>query len=97
MKMALVLCVLLLVVMGIAQGGTISSTDIITRGFVYAKESAELIEEIRQVAINSVNGMDLKVEIDREILKNNIRKNLRNFLNKNIKRSPMILPIIIEG
>lgn len=88
---------LLLVIMGIASGGTISSTDIITRGFIYARESAELIEEIKQVAIDSVNGIDLKVEIDREILKNNIRKNLRTFLNKKIKRFPMILPIIIES
>ncbi len=87
----------LLVIMGIAQGGTVSSTDIITRGFIYAKESTELIEEIKQVSINSINGIDLKVSVDRDILKNNIRKNLRNFLNKKIKRSPMILPIIIEN
>lgn len=87
----------LLVIMSISQGGTISSTDVITRGFIYAKESADLIEEIKQVSINSINGIDLKVEVDREILKNNIRKNLRNFLNKKIKRSPMILPIIIEN
>lgn len=87
----------LLVIMSIAQGGTVSSTDVITRGFIYAKENAELIEEIKQVSVNSINGIDLKVQVDREILKNNIRKNLRNFLNKKIKRSPMILPIIIEN
>ncbi|HEY8390501.1 MAG TPA: ribonuclease J [Clostridia bacterium] len=88
---------MLLVIMGIEQGGEVSSIDVITRGFIYAKESADLIEEIKQVSINSVNGIDLKLQIDREILKNNIRKNLRNFLNKKIKRSPMILPIIIEN
>lgn len=87
----------LFVIMSIAQGGTVASTDVITRGFIYAKESSELIEEIKQVSVNSINGIDLKVQVDREILKNNIRKNLRNFLNKKIKRSPMILPIIIEN
>ncbi|HEY8423469.1 MAG TPA: ribonuclease J [Clostridia bacterium] len=88
---------MLLVIMGIEPDGTVSSIDVITRGFIYAKESADLIEEIKQVAINSVNGIDLKFQVDREILKNNIRKNLRNFLNKKIKRSPMILPFIIEN
>ncbi|HHW89305.1 MAG TPA: ribonuclease J [Clostridiales bacterium] len=88
---------MLLVIMGIEQGGTVSSVDVITRGFIYARESVDLIEEIKRVSINSVNGIDLKVQVDREILKNNIRKNLRNFLNKKIKRSPMILPIIIEN
>ena len=39
---------MLLVIMGIEQGGTVSSVDVITRGFIYARESIDLIEEIKQ-------------------------------------------------
>lgn len=88
---------ILLVIVCFNQSGQVTSTDIVTRGFIYVKESEELIEEIRNIALGSISGIDIKAVADKEIIKNSIRKSLRNFLNKRIKRSPIILPIIIES
>ncbi len=68
--------------------------EIVSRGFVHVKESFELIEEAKEVivqAIESTNNLDVR---DYSRLKNIIRKALRDYLWKQTKRNPMILPVI---
>lgn len=78
-----------------ASGEIIAGPDVITRGFVYVKESEELINEIKDKAYNALIEYDLSI-LDFNSMKNIISSALREFLYKKTKRRPMILPIIME-
>jgi len=74
----------------------ISGPDIITRGFVYVRDSEELIREIRRLVINSVDKcLDNNLTQWSEI-KNTIRRDVDSFVYTKMKRKPMILPVITE-
>ena len=74
----------------------LAGPDIVSRGFVYVRESENLIEEARSVVESVVldcldNGITDWLKI-----KNSVKDELSDFLWKRIKRSPMVLPIIME-
>jgi hypothetical protein len=78
------------------DGSLISGPDIITRGFVYVKESEGLMEELRLVAVAAIQECrDQRVK-DWSAIKSQIKNDLSNFLYKKTKRNPMILPVIME-
>ena len=78
------------------DGTLVSGPDIITRGFVYVKESEGLMEELRQVAMEAIQGVDTRYATDWSAIKSAIKGDLSNYLYKKTKRSPMILPVIME-
>ena len=78
-----------------ASGEIIAGPDVITRGFVYVKESGELINDIKDRTFSALSEHDL-TSLDFNAMKNIIRRELREFLYKKTKRRPMILPIITE-
>ncbi len=74
----------------------LSGPDIVSRGFVYVRESEDLLEEARSVVNDAVADCMDRHMTDWGKIKNVIRDNLSDFLWKRMKRSPMILPIIME-
>ena len=78
------------------SGELISSPDIVSRGFVYVKESEELIAEARKLIVDLMNKSATRNAHDWLTIKNKIKKLMSTFLYDKTKRSPMILPIIIE-
>ena len=74
----------------------VSGPDIVSRGFVYVKESEELMNRARQLAEESVNKALTKRAIDRTQLKTVVKDDLARFIYKETKRRPMILPIIMD-
>lgn len=74
----------------------ISGPDIISRGFVYVRESEDLMEEARTVVRKVLDECEEKKITDWATLKYNIRDALKSYLYGKIKRNPMILPIIME-
>ncbi|MBP1758921.1 MAG: ribonuclease [Firmicutes bacterium] len=78
------------------DGGLISGPDIITRGFVYVKESEGLIEELRQVTLEALESCTSKGLMDWTAIKTAIKNALSGYLYKKTKRNPMILPVIME-
>ena len=78
------------------DGALVSGPDIITRGFVYVKESEGLMEELRQVAMEALQSVDGRYQTDWSAIKGAIKGDLSNYLYKKTKRSPMILPVIME-
>ena len=78
------------------DGSVITGPDIITRGFIYVKESDELIEEMRQVAMEAIDRCRAKHVRDWSAIKSAIKNDLSGFLYKSTKRNPMILPILME-
>lgn len=74
----------------------LAGPDIVTRGFVYVRESENLIEEAKQVVTDSVlDCIDRKVS-DWGMIKLEVKDTLSEYLWKKMKRNPMILPIIME-
>ncbi len=78
------------------DGTLVSGPDIITRGFVYVKESEGLLEELRQVALEALQHVDTRYSTDWSAIKGAIKGDLSGYLYKKTKRSPMILPVIME-
>ena len=70
--------------------------DVLTRGFIYEKDSEALIDEIKRVVYESLASCRHQRITDANGIKNKIRTNLTGYLYKTTKRSPMILPMIIS-
>lgn len=70
--------------------------EIVTRGFIYEKESDGLMEEMRRVINESLASCRHQRIKDWAGIKNKVRTNLTGYLYKATKRSPMILPVITE-
>ena len=78
------------------DGSVITGPDIITRGFIYVKESEELMEELRTVAMEAIERCGRKRVRDWTAIKSAIKNDLSGYLYKTTKRNPMILPVIME-
>lgn len=82
----------------ISSGYVLSPPEIVSRGFVYVRENEELIEEIRQIAADSIEkAMKRSRRIDRIDLKNTVKDDLSKYLYARTKRKPMVLPVIIDA
>ena len=74
----------------------VSGPDVITRGFVYVKESEELINKVKEISIIEVERcLELGV-IEWYVLKSNMKKATENYIYEKTKRRPTIIPIIME-
>ena len=74
----------------------LAGPDIVSRGFVYVRESEDLMEEAREVVSIAIDKCLSKNVTDWGKLKVEIRDSLGDFIRKKTKRNPMILPIIME-
>ena len=74
----------------------ISGPDIITRGFIYARESEELINDIKDISRDAAQRCLEENILEWQVLKNNIKKSVENHLYNKTKRRPSVFPIIIE-
>lgn len=74
----------------------LAGPDIVSRGFVYVRESEDLMDESQAVVGNAVNACLSQGVCDWGKIKTVVRDNLSDFLWKKMKRRPMILPIIME-
>ncbi|MBR3752142.1 MAG: ribonuclease J [Ruminiclostridium sp.] len=77
-------------------GELVSGPDLITRGFVYVKESESLMEELRDVALLSLEDCQMRNISDWATIKSAMKGELSRYLYKKTKRNPMILPVIME-
>ena len=78
------------------DGSVITGPDIITRGFIYVKESEELMEELREVAMEAIDRCARKHIRDWTAIKSAIKNDLSGYLYNHTKRNPMILPVLME-
>lgn len=74
----------------------VSGPEVVSRGFVYVRESEELMDEVREVAISSLyEGIYGRGKVDKVQLKNRVRDDVSKFLMSKTRRKPMVLPIIM--
>ena len=78
------------------DGSLVSGPDIITRGFVYVKESEQLMNELKEISVEAMDTCSSKHITDWATIKATLKSKLSDFLYKKTKRSPMILPVIME-
>lgn len=89
---------LMIVVVTITKedGKVVAGPDIISRGFVYVRESEDLMDEAREIVRNVLDECEQQNIREWSMLKGAIRDGLKDFLYQETKRRPMILPIIME-
>lgn len=89
---------LIIVVMAINSddGLTVSGPDIVSRGFVYVRDSEPLLDEARKIASNAMDDCYNEGVREWGLIKSRVRDDLSKFIYERTKRSPMILPIIME-
>lgn len=89
---------LIVVVMTLSgdSGMLIAGPDIISRGFVYVRESEDLMEEMKTVVLEIIDKFEIKNIRDWNSLKTAVKNKLGQFIYEKTKRSPMLLPVIVE-
>ena len=77
------------------SGELVAGPDIISRGFMGAEESEEILEQARKVVLETLNSTNWETRTDPAELKEEVRKALRRYFRKNLERHPVVLPYII--
>jgi ribonuclease J len=88
--------IVIVITLSKSDGEIITGPDTISRGFVYARDSEELMNEINLLVITTVNTTRSSSGNQRSVLKQSVKATLGKFLYTKTKKRPMILPIIIE-
>ena len=78
------------------EGRVLAGPDIVTRGFVYVRDSGDLMDAARNVLRETMDRMEDEHVSDWPKIKNEIKSDLSDFVWKETQRKPMILPIIME-
>ena len=78
-------------------GYLLSGPDIVSRGFVYVRESEDLMEEMRRIALESINGcLGSRGRLDWYHIKGKVKDDLAKYIYSATKRKPMIIPMIMN-
>ena len=87
---------IIIVVLSFDGDNVVAGPDIISRGFVYVRESENLMEEARTVVRKALNKCEDRNIVEWSYIKTMIRDTLKEYVWQKTKRSPMILPVIME-
>ena len=89
---------MLIVVLGVdhASGAVITGPHVFSRGFVYVRESDDLVEGVREATREALKSYDRINAGDWNSVKNSVRDAAQQYVYGTLKRNPMILPIIVE-
>ena len=88
--------IVVVVTLDSATGEVAAGPDIVSRGFVYVRESEPLMEEARRAVLDALDDCDRQGIHEWSVIKNSIKDELSKVLYDKTRRSPMILPIIME-
>ena len=88
--------IIVVITMDSSTGEVIAGPDMISRGFVYVRESENLMDDVKSMITIKIHESVGNGITDWATLKSIIKDNLRDYIYKETKRNPMILPIIME-
>lgn len=88
--------IIVVLTMDSTTGEVVAGPDIISRGFVYVRESENLMDDVKVVIRKEIDKCVINNITDWTTIKSSIRDTLREYIYKTTKRNPMILPIIME-
>ena len=89
---------MVLAVMAIHQqtGELVAGPDLISRGFMRAEDSEEVMERAKKIVLETLRSMNRETRTDPGELQEEVRKALRRYFNKTLERRPVVLPFIME-
>ena len=76
------------------DGALLCEPEIITRGFIYVKESGDLMKELQNVAMEAADSVSRKRGRDDGELKGSVKSAVSSYLFKTTKRNPMVIPVV---
>ena len=79
-----------------STGEVVSGPEVISRGFVYVRESENLMDDVKSVVRHEIKKCEERGITDWATIKSTTRENLRDYIFMKTKRNPMIIPIIME-
>jgi len=79
-----------------STGELLAGPEIASRGFVYVKESEEVLEEVKATIRAALAEREPAIPVDRELLGSLVRSAVRRFINQRFQRKPVVLPVILE-
>lgn len=88
--------IIIVLTMDSSTGEVIAGPDVISRGFVYVRESENLMDEVKNVVRNEIRKCEEQGIRDWSTIKSTTKENLRDYIFSKTKRNPMIIPIIME-
>lgn len=88
--------VMAIVTLSSEDGKPVAPPEIITRGFVYVREAENLMDELKRVVNESLDSCERQHITEWSAIKGRIKSNISGYLYKTTRRSPMVLPVIIE-
>ena len=88
--------IVIVLTMDSSTGEVVAGPDVISRGFVYVRESENLMDDVKNVVRNEIRKCEEKGVRDWSTIKSTVRENLRDYIFIKTKRNPMIIPIIME-
>ena len=88
--------IVIVLTMDSSTGEVVAGPDVISRGFVYVRESENLMDEVKSVVKHEIRKCEEKGIREWSTIKSNVRENLRDYIFTKTKRNPMIIPIIME-
>ena len=88
--------IVIVLTMDSSTGEVIAGPDVISRGFVYVRESENLMDDVKSVVRHEIKKCEEKGIRDWSTIKTTTRENLRDYIFAKTKRNPMIIPIIME-
>jgi len=88
--------IVIVLTMDSATGEVVAGPDVISRGFVYVRESENLMDDVKSVVRHEIKKCEQRGIRDWATIKSNTRENLRDYIFMKTKRNPMIIPIIME-
>ena len=88
--------IIIVITMDSRTGMVVAGPDVITRGFVYVRESENLMEDVKKVIREEVRALEEQGIRDWTTIKSTLKDNLRDYIFQKTKRNPMILPVIME-
>lgn len=77
-------------------GNIVSGPDIISRGFIFEDASADVMNDVKELVLDTLRHMDKEMITDAALLKAKLRSTLKKYLRNTMERRPMIMPIIVE-
>ena len=88
--------IVIVLTMDSQTGEVVAGPDVISRGFVYVRESENLMDDVKSVVRHEVSKCEERGVRDCSTIKSTVKENLRDYLFIKTKRNPMIIPIIME-
>ena len=88
--------IIVVITMDSSTGEVVAGPDVISRGFVYVRDSENVMDDIKNVLRHEVKKFEQKGISDWATIKSGVKENLRDYIFSKTKRNPMIIPIIME-